>query len=384
LKRTNKAKYWITYRLPGGKQRREVFKDNPYSIEEARNFESKRRVQKRENRIFDVKPETKMTFQELTDWYLNLEKIKSLSYCRTLKIDLKKFNSVFGNVIVSQIKPCDLENLQAKRKAEGKADATIDLEIGAARGMINKAFDNDLISGDTLRTFKKVKKMLKSNSNARDRILSPDEFNSLLAHLPHHAKAIFVTGCYTGMRLGEILPLTWGKVSLKDRTIKLEARDTKDKEKRDIPICDELYSMLSQIPRGIQDSHIFLYRGKPVKSIKNALIRACRDAKIPYGRFVKDGLIYHDLRRTFNTYMRKAGVPESVIMNITGHSTRAMFDRYNTIDMDDKRQAVNVFQGFFRNASANVDQNVDQVGKNEKVSHCNPSTDEVLRVVSHA
>ena len=380
-KRSKKMKYWIAYRLPGGKQRREMVGNK---IEEARDAEGKRRGQKRENRIFDIKPETRMTFQELTDWYINLEKIKSLSYYRTLKIDLNKFNSVFGNVIVSQIKPCDLENLQAKRKAEGKADATIDLEIGAARTMINKAFDNDRISGDTLRTFKKVKKMLKRNSNARDRILSPDEFNRLLDHLPHHVKTVLVTGYYTGMRLGEILPLSWGKVSLKDREIKLEAGDTKDKEKRTIPICDDLYIMLSQIPRGIQDGHVFLYNGEPVKSIKKALIRACKDAQILYGRSVKDGFVMHDLRHTFNTNMRKAGIAESVIMEITGHSTREMFDRYNTVDRDDKRQAINAFQGFLRNVPQSVDQSVDQTGKNEKVRLCNPSTDEALRVVSHA
>ncbi len=40
--------------------------------------------------------------------------------------------------------------------------------------------------------------------------------------------------------------------------------------------------------------------------------------------------------------MRKAGVAESVIMAITGHSTRAMFDRYNTIDHDDVHTAVHM------------------------------------------
>jgi integrase len=38
--------------------------------------------------------------------------------------------------------------------------------------------------------------------------------------------------------------------------------------------------------------------------------------------------------------MRKAGVPESVIMKITGHSSRSMFDRYNTVDEGDLRQAI--------------------------------------------
>ena len=56
----------------------------------------------------------------------------------------------------------------------------------------------------------------------------------------------------------------------------------------------------------------------------------------------------------FNTLMRKSGVAESVIMSITGHSTREMFDRYNTIDEDDTRQAVTSFQGFLESAYQNA------------------------------
>ena len=37
--------------------------------------------------------------------------------------------------------------------------------------------------------------------------------------------------------------------------------------------------------------------------------------------------------------MRKAGVSETVIMKITGHSTREMFDRYNKVDSDDLFEA---------------------------------------------
>jgi len=362
-KRSKKVKYWIAYRLPllpGEKKRKQCREMVGNSIEEARDADGKRRGQKRENRIFDIKPEAKMSFNELTKWYLDLEKVKALRYNPSLKIYLNNFNAEFGTFIVNQIKPIDLENYQAKRKVAGRADATIDQEVGAARGMINKAFDNDMVSGDTLKIFKKVKKLLKINSNARKRILTPDEFKGIMNHLPSHANGIFAIAFYSGMRLGEILPLTWNKVSLKERTIELEAEDTKDNEPRRIPICDELHSMLVRIPRSLHDNHVFLYKGKPVKSIKKALANACKNAGILFGRFVKDGFVFHDTRHSFNTYMRKAGVAESVIMDITGHSTRAMFDRYNTIDMDDKRQAVNLLQGFFRNGSANVDQNVDQ------------------------
>jgi hypothetical protein len=129
-----------------------------YSIEEARDAEGKRMVQKRENRIFDIKPDAKMTFSELSEWFLALERVKSLAYYPTLKIYLEKFNSEFGNVIVAKIKPADLENIQAKRKVQGLADSTIDQEIGSARTMVNKAFDNDLVGGDTLKAFKRNKK----------------------------------------------------------------------------------------------------------------------------------------------------------------------------------------------------------------------------------
>ncbi len=54
--------------------------------------------------------------------------------------------------------------------------------------------------------------------------------------------------------------------------------------------------------------------------------------------------------------MRKAGVPESVIMEITGNTTREMFDRYNTIDEDDAKKAVDQLQGFLAGVTQNVTQ----------------------------
>jgi len=164
----------------------------------------------------------------------------------------------------------------------------------------------------------------------------------------------------TGMRRSEILRLTWDKVDMDGRMIHLESADTKNKEPREVPICDELYNVLKSTPRALHDSHVFLYRGKPMSDIRTGLRKACEDAEIVYGRFLKGGFVFHDLRHTFNTNMRKAGVSESVIMSITGHSTREMFDRYNTIDQEDKRLAIGQFQTFFQS----VDQTVDQAKKN--------------------
>ncbi|MGD8800323.1 MAG: tyrosine-type recombinase/integrase, partial [Desulfobacterales bacterium] len=126
------------------------------------------------------------------------------------------------------------------------------------------------------------------------------------------------------------------------------------------PICDELYSLLVSMPNRLHDSgqvnHVFQFKGQPIKDIRTGLRCACKKAKIKYGRFEKGGFIFHDLRHTFNTNMRKAGVAESVIMRVTGHSTREMFDRYNTIDESDTRQAVAQMVNFIESVDHPVDQ----------------------------
>ncbi len=357
-KRSKRVKYWIAYRLPGGKQRREMVS---YSIEEARDADGKRRVQKRENKlpIFDMEPEGKWSFQELTDWYLKLEKTKALKSCWRIEIAMQHFNSHYGSKMVRQIKPVDLEDYQVKRKAEGASDRTVDKELTMVQTMVSKAFYNDIVSGNTLKTFKRVKRLSKGKGGVRDRILSLSEFHALMDALPLHSQAIVATAFCTGMRRGEILNLTWDKVNMKRRVIRLEAEDTKDSEPRTIPIMDELYEVLTAIPRRLDKKHVFLHNGKPIRDIRTALRKGCEDAGIPYGHNEKNGFVFHDLRHSFNTHMRKAGVPESVIMKITGHSTRQMFDRYNTVDMEDARQAAGKLQGYFQN----VDQSVDQAGK---------------------
>ncbi|MCG6538087.1 MAG: site-specific integrase, partial [Syntrophales bacterium LBB04] len=321
----------------------------------------KTKALKVENRILDIKPEAKMTFKELAKWFFKLETVKAKAYNATLTINLNSFNKVFGDTIVRNLKPSDLENYQAKRKAAGYSDSYIDQEIGAARTMVYKAFDDNMVSGDTIRVFKKVKKLLRGDANARDRVLSTGEFDRLLNALPSHTRAIVATGYYAGMRKGEVLNLTWDKVDMKNRIIALDAADTKDREARRVPICDALHKILEKVPKAIHDkeihkNHVFLFKGKPVKDIRTALTRACRDAGIPYGRGTKGGFVFHDTRHCFNTNMRKSGVPESVIMNITGHSTREMFLRYDSVDATDTRKAVDQMEGFLKS----VDQNVDQ------------------------
>ena len=110
------------------------------------------------------------------------------------------------------------------------------------------------------------------------------------------------------------------------------------------------------------------FTGKPINDIKTALKTACDDAKIKWGRKVKGGFIFHDLRHSFTTYMRRAGVPASVRMAITGHETDEMDRRYDRIDVEDIRQAVEQMQAYLKQGNnshhnGSVDHPVDQIAE---------------------
>ena len=99
--------------MPSGKQRRELVGT---SIEKARDADGKRRAQKRENRIFDMLPESKMPFDELARWYLALKSVKKLASCNRVAGSLANFNKVFGSRVVGTLKAVDLENYQDDRE----------------------------------------------------------------------------------------------------------------------------------------------------------------------------------------------------------------------------------------------------------------------------
>jgi integrase len=169
--------------------------------------------------------------------------------------------------------------------------------------------------------------------NVRDRVLTPDEFQRIVNVSPDYLMPVLRCADDTGMRRGAILGLTWYRINLKAGFIRLREIDTKTGEGRNIPIGRELSEALRRLPvvlgaQGRWVPYVFKRNGQRIKSSREVFARVCREAGI-------ENFVFHDLRHTATTNLRRAGVDGRTAMKITGHKTMEGFRRYNTIDEQD-------------------------------------------------
>lgn len=205
------------------------------------------------------------------------------------------------------------------------ANGTINRELAALRRMFQLAADED---PPLVNAMPKI--ALLEEHNVRTGFFTETDYHAMRAGLPDYLDVPFVLAYWTGMRAGEILGLRWEQIDLDAGCVRLEPGTTKTKRARHIPLIDATIDLLRQwkaqtfccYPHCEWVCH---YRGKRLQRIPSRTwAKVCEQAGIP-------GKLFHDLRRSGVRTLVRAGIPERVAMEISGHRTRSVFDRYNIV-----------------------------------------------------
>ena len=175
--------------------------------------------------------------------------------------------------------------------------------------------------------------------NARKGFLGDIEYLAVRAALREPLRPVLDFAFATAWRKREILGLTWDRVDFTAGTVRLDT--SKTYQGRVVALAEDLKATLHRLrdetvaleaKQGIRIPWVFHRNGKPIKSIDGAWRSARTKAGLP-------GLYFHDLRRTGVRNLVRSGVPEAVAMRISGHKTRAIFDRYNIVSESDLHEA---------------------------------------------
>ena len=180
-------------------------------------------------------------------------------------------------------------------------------------------------------------------------------------------RALVECGRTYGWRVSELLNMRVAQVDIAQQVIRLEPGTTKNSDGREVFMTEAVRMLLAACVRGkAADAPVFTRAdGSPVRDFRVTWERACAragvgqtvcaDCSTPMDsgracpqcksqRSGYSGLIFHDLRRTAARNLRRAGIPETVIMKIGGWRTRSVFERYAIVSRTDIADAMRMLQ----------------------------------------
>jgi len=165
--------------------------------------------------------------------------------------------------------------------------------------------------------------------------------------------AVTIAHSYGWRMQSEVLSLTLSQVNLSAGTLRINPGGSKSGEGRIVYLSADVRVMLEeQLERvrtlsrklGRVIPYLFphltngRFHGERIRDFRKSWTSACQAAGL-------SGMVRHDLRRTAARNLIRSGIPEVVSMRITGHRTRAVFDRYNIVSSADLQDAARKMAG---------------------------------------
>jgi integrase len=253
--------------------------------------------------------------------------------------------AAFGQLPAASLSSDQVIIYIAQRQADGAANATINRETSCLQRLFTLAIQTGKL------TRKPYIPHLDERDNVRRGFVKDAQFDALARETGKIVwlRALLEIGFVFGFRKSELLKLRVRQFDLLERTITLEAGETKNGEGRQVELTDEAFDLLQECVAG-KDQEAFVFtrtresNGRRTKASDGHIVdfrddwaRACLAAGCP-------GLRFHDLRRSAVRNLIRAGVQQKIAQAISGHRTPSIFQRYNIVDQADLSDAARKLQ----------------------------------------
>jgi integrase len=252
-------------------------------------------------------------------------------------IGVAHLQQFFGeNTKLSDISVARIEEFKQRRLAAGVGPATVNRNLSVLRRMLTLALRQRLISRNP---FAEVQLLEERKHRRRPHILTWEEQNKILATAPPHLRALIILLTETGLRVKkEALALKWEDVDF--RSSQLVVQDSKTiAGRRTVPLSElckvELLRWKKFLESGCSP-YVFPNLDRPgnhILCVRKTWSTTLRMASIPHFP------IYY-LRATFASRLGAAGVPDTFVAQMLGHSTTSILPDYEKAIDEYRRDAI--------------------------------------------
>ena len=289
---------------------------------------------------------------------------KQLKTADDFKWRVKPLVERFGSMPLAAIRTADIEDWQADLRkprlingvVRPPSPATVNRAVEDLRRMLNWAVSREYMPATPFRKGGVAVIKLDREDNRRNRRISPDEEERLIAAAPPRLRALIILAIDAGVRRREMLAIRGKNADLDRNEITLRAQTTKSGKTRTLPISTQRLRAVIDWFRADEsgkvrpgDSPLIRNRfGKKVGSFRTTwettVLRAyghvptkgqpTRDWKTnsltPEARKVFNGidLHWHDLRHEYASRLAERGVPITKIQYLLGHASVVTTERY--------------------------------------------------------
>jgi integrase len=324
--------YWIDYFHRGRRYRESVHTDNERT---ARKLLRERLTDLGRGKTAVVTA-ARLTFDRLADALVADYTVNGKRSVASVKSSIRHLRDFFGGDVAADIKTPRIRQYVAERQAQGLANGTINRHLAALRRMFSLAVVDEIIDSAPHMP-------MLQEASARQGTIEPGDFERLLAALPDYLKDPIE---FLYRSVGEVRSLEWRDVNPAAGEIRLRPEHSKNKEPRIVPLRGKLFEVIerARANRRLDCVFVFHHEGKRIGDFRKSWRNALKAAGL-------DGVLVHDMRRSGITNMRRAGVPESTAMKLSGHRTVSVFRRYKIESVRDLEQGLDRLDAYLERES---------------------------------